>query len=87
MEPIMVDVLVPHPESAHIRARIHRLNSAGFRIDIERLIDEDDAGGNKRGEFWSAMTGLTSYADTEERAKLIATENLANAAWRPAADV
>ena len=75
----MADFLMLHSKSDQIRARIHKLKSTGFRVDIERLIDADDAGGIKRGEFWSVVTGLTSYADTVEYAKLLAAENLKNA--------
>jgi hypothetical protein len=47
-----------------------------FRVDVERLIDATDAGGFKRGEFWSVVPGLTSFADSTELAIALAQENM-----------
>jgi hypothetical protein len=63
-------------ENARIRARIFRLAPTMFRIDVERLVDAIDAFGQERGEFWSVISGLTSFVDSEERALQLANENM-----------
>lgn len=73
------DELIVAAQSDQHRARIHAMPSGGFRVDIERLIDADDAGGAVRGQFWSAVVGLTSYADTQELARQLGTAKLSNA--------
>jgi hypothetical protein len=63
-------------ETGRHRARVFRTASGAYRVDVERLIEALDAGGDRRGEFWSRIRGITSYADSLERAKQMATENL-----------
>jgi hypothetical protein len=63
-------------ENARIRASIFRVAPAMFRIDVERLVDAIDAFGQERGEFWSVISGLTSFVDSEERALQLANENM-----------
>ncbi len=58
------------------RARVFRTSSGVYRVEVERLIDAVDAGGEKRGEFWSAIRGFTSYTDDLERAVTLAEESL-----------
>ena len=47
-----------------------------FRVDVEQLFDATDAGGLYRGQFWSVVIGLTSYADCVDRAIALAQENM-----------
>ena len=70
------DYQVIESGNERIRACIHRLSPTTFRVDVEQLFDATDAAGVKRGEFWSVVTGLTSYADSEDRAIALAQENL-----------
>jgi hypothetical protein len=70
------DILTRVSQNGRVRARVQRIASNNYRVDVERLIEAVDAGGCRRGEFWSVVTGLTSYTDSEERAALLAEENL-----------
>ena len=63
-------------ETGRHRARVFRMSGGSYRVEVERLMDATDAGGEKRGEFWSAIRGLTSYTDDPERAAAMAQENL-----------
>jgi hypothetical protein len=61
------------------RARVFRLSSGAYRIDVERLYEAADAGGVVHGVFWSRLRGFTSYTDDGDRATELAQENLRNA--------
>lgn len=61
------------------RARVFRMSSGGYRVDVERLYEEKDAGGVVHGVYWSTIHGFTSYTDDLERAAALAHENLRNA--------
>lgn len=69
-------VLTLSSDSGRHRARVFKVAEGSYRIEVDRLIDATDAGGLKRGEFWSVLPGLTSYADSQERALMLAKENL-----------
>jgi hypothetical protein len=58
------------------RARIFRLSTGAYRIDVERLYEADDAGGVVRGMFWSRLREFSSYTDDLEQAEALAQENL-----------
>ena len=60
------------------RARVFRLSSGVYRVEVERLYEADDAGGVVHGMFWSAIRGFTSYTDELARAESLAVENLHN---------
>ena len=76
----MEDDLIVAAHSDRLRVRIHSMPSGGFRVDVERLVEAEDAGGVVRGQFWSVQTGLTSYTDTYETARGLAIEKLSDAA-------
>jgi hypothetical protein len=71
-------ILILNSETGRHRARVVRISASLYRIEVERLIEALDAGGVRRGEFWSRVTGpgSTSYTDREERAAALAAENL-----------
>lgn len=58
------------------RAVIARASTGAYRIEVERLIDSFDAGGAFHGQFWSAISGLSSYTDDLDRAQALAEELL-----------
>jgi hypothetical protein len=70
------EVLVLTSHTGRVRARVHRISPDDYRVDVERLVEAFDAGNQKRGEFWSVISGLTSYTDSEECAAALAEENL-----------
>jgi hypothetical protein len=61
------------------RARVYRLSSGAYRVDVERLDEADDAGGVVHGVYWAMLRGFTSYTDDRVRATELAEENLRNA--------
>ena len=79
------DYRVVESGNERIRACIHRLSPTMFRVDVEQLFDATDAGGLYRGNFWSVVIGLTSYADSEDRAVALAQQNI-RCAVAPLAD-
>jgi hypothetical protein len=61
------------------RARIVKVSETTFRIDIDRQHEADiDDFGHNHGPFWSRFGGGMSYADTLDRALILAEENLRN---------
>ncbi len=58
------------------RALIVQISKNAFRVDIERLYDSVDAGGEKRESFWSTLNEWTSFTDTLENALELAAENI-----------
>jgi hypothetical protein len=75
------EILTLSSPSGRVRARVHLLSPGMYRVDVERLIDAFDAGDNWRGQFWSEIEGLTSYADNEARAADLAAQNLRCGLW------
>ena len=69
-------ILATESGTGRHRVRAERVSPAVFRVTVERLFDAVDAGGVKRGEFWSAVLGVTSYTDTAERAAELAADAL-----------
>jgi hypothetical protein len=57
-------------ETGRHRARVFRLSSGAYRVEVERLYEADDAGGVVHGVFWSAIRGFSSYTnDLDERSR------------------
>ena len=65
-----------HAVTGRHRARVFRLSNGVYRVEVERLLDGFDAGGVRRGEFWSTIPGISSYTDNLERASVLAEECL-----------
>ena len=70
------DIHFIYAKSGKVRSRIQLLPPHTYWVDVERLVEATDAGGYKRGEFWSVIEGLSSITDSEECAKELAAENL-----------
>ena len=71
--PQTVDTI--YDNNGRVRARISFRPPNTYLVDVERLIDAEDAGGTKRSEFWSGIAGLSSVTDNEQRASELAQEN------------
>ena len=69
-------VLTLDADTGRHRARVTRTSAYAYRVEVERLIQTYDAGGEERGEFWSAIRGTCSYTDSLERAAELASEGL-----------
>jgi hypothetical protein len=69
-------VLTLDADTGRHRARVSRTSGGAYRVEVERLIQAYDAGGEWRGEFWSAIPGICSYTDSLERAAELAAEVL-----------
>ena len=79
----MAEVLTTiQSDSGRYRARIVKISETAFRVEVDRLIEAFDAGGFKRGDFWSPFNDWKSYTDSVKRAAEIAAENLRNAEAR-----
>jgi hypothetical protein len=70
------DELIVSAHSDRLRARIHAMPSGGFCVDLEELIDAEDAGGMVRGTFWSKVVGETSYTYSMDLARQLAAAKL-----------
>jgi hypothetical protein len=69
-------ILTLQSDNGRHRAQVVKISDTAFRVEVERLMEAFDAGGFKRGEFWSSLNAWTSYTDNMERAAELAAENL-----------
>lgn len=69
-------VLTLDADTRRHRARVSRTSNGAYRVEVERLIQAYDAGGEWRDEYWSAIRGICSYTDNLERASELAAEAL-----------
>jgi hypothetical protein len=69
-------ILILDSRNEGYRAVVTQLSDLVFRVEVERLIESLDAGGVKRGEFWSVLSGSNSLTDSLESARNLAHEKL-----------
>ena len=51
-----------------LRARVVRLGGGAFAVEVQRLFDATDAGGESNGQFWGTVGYPRSYFDSESQA-------------------
>jgi len=54
--------------TSDLRARVVRLAGGAFAVEVQRLFDATDAGGESHGQFWGTVSYPRSFFDSESRA-------------------